>query len=112
MNTEELSRRASEAVTREIMIVETAVDLVHLPTPALAFYPGEELQENSTNWFASNPQALCHMLKTVGFRPVEVVQGPRPLAYSLLRSVGRILRKGKSHLRSYQRDRVIVHAWK
>ncbi|HLZ72513.1 MAG TPA: DUF1698 domain-containing protein [Dehalococcoidia bacterium] len=69
-----LDRVAS--VTGELLIVSTQVDMIDVPRPALAFYPGMELEQDPTNWFAPNPAAMEGMLRAVGFQRVEMVSPP------------------------------------
>lgn len=74
------------AVCKEYAFVETHVlddDLIHrgehhrlaslhpmlAETPLLQFYPGEELNGDSSNWVAPNVACLEAMLATSGFRP-------------------------------------------
>ncbi len=66
-----LARAAS--VTRELLIVETHVDLLDLKRPAIAFYPGAELGGDATNWCGPNVPALLGMLKNLGLADAEVV---------------------------------------
>jgi tRNA (mo5U34)-methyltransferase len=67
-----LERVAS--VTSEQLIMETHVDLLEVPRPAIAFYPGDEAYDDPTNWCGPNILAVEAMLKTVGFRRVKVVE--------------------------------------
>jgi tRNA (mo5U34)-methyltransferase len=55
------------------LILETHVDLVEIPRPALAYYPDKELNNDETNWCGPNPAAVEAMLKTVGFKTVKMV---------------------------------------
>jgi tRNA (mo5U34)-methyltransferase len=66
-----LERVAS--VTRGLLILETAVDMVHVRRPALAFYPGSELGDDPTNWFGPNKRAVIGMLRAVGFTRVQAM---------------------------------------
>lgn len=66
-----LSHAAS--VARDLLIVETHVDLLDLKRPAMAFYPGAELGGDATNWFGPNVPALLAMLKDLGFQDAEVI---------------------------------------
>jgi tRNA (mo5U34)-methyltransferase len=78
-----LERVAS--VTRELLVVETAVDLLSVRRPAAAFYPGRELAGDPTNWWGPNPAAVIAMLRDVGFPRVEIVTPPASLSYRLAR---------------------------
>ena len=101
-----LERVAS--VTGSHLILETKVDLLSLKTPAMAFYVGDELNQDPTNWWAPNIPGLCDMLRAVGFRRFEVVAQPGPRWNRWFRA----LASGKSPAREADRGRVTVHAWK
>ena len=60
-----LERIAS--VARDLLILETVVDMVGVSRPAMAFYPGRELNDDPTNWWAPNIPAVHGMLNSVGF---------------------------------------------
>jgi len=66
-----LERVAS--VTRQQLIMQTQVDLLGIDRPAIAFYPGGELNGDPTNWAGPNPAAVVAMLKTVGFTRVDII---------------------------------------
>jgi tRNA (mo5U34)-methyltransferase len=66
-------------VTRELLIVETHVDLIGLRRPAMAFYPGTELEDDWTNWWGPNPPAVKAMLEQSRFPTVRQVH-PRSWA--------------------------------
>ncbi len=63
------------AVTADMLILETHVDMLHCRRPAMAFYPGDELARDGTNWCGPNPAMVEAMLKTVGFRKVQAFRG-------------------------------------
>lgn len=63
------------AVTGELLVLETHVDMTWTRRPAAAFYPGLELGLDPTNWWGPNVPAVVGMLKAAGFRRVEVVAG-------------------------------------
>jgi tRNA (mo5U34)-methyltransferase len=69
-----LERVAS--VTKEQLILETHVDMLDCDRPAMAFYPGSELNLDPTNWCGPNPPMVEALLKTVGFRKVVLHSGP------------------------------------
>ncbi len=91
------------AVTGRLCIVETVVDLLYVPRPALAFYPGSELNQDESNWFGPTPSAVEAMLRSAGFRRVERVwpPGPRLALWRALSLFGRGAIK-----------RAVFHAWK
>ncbi len=62
-----LERMAS--VTKELLVVETLVDMTFLRAPAVAFYPWK-LQGDETNWWGPNRAAVLGMLRSVGFEHV------------------------------------------
>ena len=66
-----LERAAS--VTAGRLIVETHVDLLDVPEPAMRFYPGSELNGDPTNWWGPNPGCVADMLRAVGFTKVHLV---------------------------------------
>jgi tRNA (mo5U34)-methyltransferase len=64
--------RVASVCARQL-ILWTQIDLAHLSAPAMAFYPGRELNGDPTNWWGPNPPAVVGMLQTVGFTRVENV---------------------------------------
>jgi tRNA (mo5U34)-methyltransferase len=80
------------SVTGRLLILETHVDMLDCPRPAMAFYPGEELCQDASNWCGPNPAMVEAMLKLVGFRKVAIHCGPLNL-----------------HTPS---PRMVFHAWK
>ena len=66
-----LERAAS--VTAGTLIVETHVDLLDVPEPAMRFYPGSELNGDPSNWWGPNPACIADMLRTVGFDMIHLV---------------------------------------
>ncbi|MBW2698726.1 MAG: DUF1698 domain-containing protein [Deltaproteobacteria bacterium] len=97
------------SVTRELLVVETLVDLVHLDRPALAFYPGSSLEGDHTNWFGPNEAAVKNMLLEVGFSRVERVW-PAPLQMSAWRWASRVASLLSPS--SVNPHRMTFHAWK
>ena len=96
------------SVTTSHLILETKVDLLSVSTPAMAFYVGDELNRDPTNWWAPNIPGLCDMLRAVGFRRFEVVAKPGHWMSRWLRALAR----GKSARREADQGRVTIHAWK
>ena len=93
-----LERVAS--VTRRQLIMQTQVDMLAVDRPAIAFYPGTELNGDPTNWCAPNPPALRAMLETVGFRTVEIISKSFPDHVPL------------ETLSTIRPNHVTLHAWK
>lgn len=59
------------SVTTELAIIETVCDLLDYHKPALALYPNNELEADSSNWCGPNFEAIEAMLKTVGFKKIQ-----------------------------------------
>ena len=96
------------SVTKTHLILETKVDLLSTSAPAAAFYVGDELNGDPTNWWAPNISGLCDMLRAVGFKKFEVVAEPGWWLGRWLKALG----QSGSAWRNSQRGRVTVHAWK
>jgi tRNA (mo5U34)-methyltransferase len=105
-----LERVAS--VTGKQLIVDTHVDLIGLRRPAAAFYPGDELNRDPSNWWGPNPAAVEAMLRTVGFPRVEIVQRPRGFPYSAWRGLRRKRRGLDPFRRAVSYGRLTAHAFK
>ena len=105
-----LERIAS--VTRDLLVLETVVDMSGFGRPAMAFYPDRELNNDPSNWWGPNVEAVHAMLKTVGFTSVRTVTGPPSAAYRAARAVSHALR-GKNRLGlAFRQDRAVFHASK
>lgn len=107
-------------VTRELLILETLVDMTHTRRAAAAFYPGNEHINDPSNWWGPNPAAVIGMLKVVGFSRIEVI-GRRSLvgrmgsvAYNLGNVAHSRLARSRTSLplNYVSRDRMVVHAYK
>ncbi len=96
------------SVTKNLLILETAVDMSFSRRPAMVFYPGDELGGDSSNWWGPNRSAVEAMLRTVGFREVKLVAKRSPT-----RRFGAALRdaiKWKTPLAAgLQRTRMVFH---
>src|SRR5262245_15082424 len=104
-----LERVAS--VARDLLILETHVDLLNVRDPAMAFYPGMELDDDSTNWCGPNPGALEWMLRDVGFASVNrVFASPRWSRWG--RAAKLALKRKSSFSRASRQGRVVYHARK
>jgi tRNA (mo5U34)-methyltransferase len=93
-----LERVAS--VTGSHLIMTTQVDLLAVKRPAIAFYAGNELNGDPTNWFGPNPAALLAMLDMVGFRRVEILSKSFPDDVAL------------DTLETPRPNHITLHAWK
>jgi tRNA (mo5U34)-methyltransferase len=86
-----LSLERVASVSLDHLILETHIDMLEVSRPAMAFYPGTELNGDDTNWCGPNPEMVMGMLNTVGFRKVQIYAGPFVMATS---------------------TRMLFHAWK
>jgi tRNA (mo5U34)-methyltransferase len=59
------------AVTRGEVLIETVVDLLHVPRPALAYYPGAYLNNDGSNHFGPNMMAVKGLLEDAGFSQMD-----------------------------------------
>lgn len=98
------------SVTRDRLILETHVDLRWLRRPALAFYPGSELNQDGSNWFGPNAAAVVGMLKAVGFGRVTTVRNAVPIS-DRMRA---LLRKPnpRNFPARLMQGRMVFHAWR
>jgi tRNA (mo5U34)-methyltransferase len=107
-NPVEAVRRVA-SVCRQLLVLETEVDLLWFPRPAVAFHLSHRLRGDDTNACAPNVSWLIEMLQNEGFRTVRVVN-----RYSLVKRVARAAswkwRFGEPLLGGIQRGRVTVHA--
>jgi tRNA (mo5U34)-methyltransferase len=67
--------REVAALAREVLIVETHVEIIPGDRPAMVFYPGAELADDPTNWWGPNIACVCALLKQCGFARVDVAEG-------------------------------------
>lgn len=58
------------SVTSGMAIIETAIDLLDVDVPAVAYYPGAVLNDDASNHFGPNPLAVEGMLRDAGFSRV------------------------------------------
>jgi len=105
-----LERVAS--VTKQMLILETVVDMVGVKRPAAAFYPDRELSNDPTNWWGPNQAAVAGMLRSVGFSRIEVITPVRSAAFRAARAVKHWV-TGKNQLGpAFRQDRAVFHAFK
>ena len=103
-----LERVAS--VTRDYLILETVVDLVGFRRPAMAFYPGRELNNDPTNWWGPNIPAVVGMLESLGFREVTVPTSPPSAVYRAARAFYHRVRGKNTVAEAFRQDRAVFHA--
>jgi tRNA (mo5U34)-methyltransferase len=63
-----------------LLIVETHLDLRDIDIPAMAFYPGRELNNDPTNWWGPNEHCMRALLLGHGFIDIEMT--PHPAGHS------------------------------
>lgn len=100
------------AVTRQLLVVETVVDMVGFRRPAMAFYPDRELNNDPTNWWAPNVPAMTAMLATVGFDDVRVAGPQRGAVYRAARGLYHQARGRNRMSLAFRQDRAVFHATK
>ncbi len=61
------------SVCKEMAIIETLVDGLDIPKPALIFYEGATMNNDPSNFFGPNQLACEAMIREVGFSRVEKV---------------------------------------
>src|SRR6266446_2469799 len=69
--------RRAAALAKEVLVVETHIDLGDIHRPAMVMYPGSELDGDATNWWGPNNACVRELLKAMGFARID---GPK--AYS------------------------------
>ncbi len=106
-----LALQKVHSVVGGMAVVETEVDMLFTRRPAAAFFPGDELNHDATNWWAPNVPAVLGLLRAAGFRRAEVVWR-RPAVVRAARWV-RDAAKGRwaPPLTRLQQDRFAFHAW-
>jgi tRNA (mo5U34)-methyltransferase len=63
-------------LARNLLVVETHLELRDIDVPAMAFYPGSELANDPTNWWGPNEHCVKALLLGHGFKDIEVTAHP------------------------------------
>jgi len=63
-------------LAKQVLIVETHLELRDVDVPAMAFYPGRELANDPTNWWGPNEHCMKALLLGHGFSEIEVSAHP------------------------------------
>ena len=63
-------------LAEKLIVVETHIDALDQKRPAMVFYPGRELNNDTTNWWGPNPACISAMLRLCGCTRVEMVPHP------------------------------------
>jgi tRNA (mo5U34)-methyltransferase len=59
------------ALARHVLIVETQQDLLDIPRPAMAYYPGTALSDDPTNFWGPNVPMMAALLREAGFAEIR-----------------------------------------
>jgi tRNA (mo5U34)-methyltransferase len=98
------------SVTGGVLVVETEVGMLLTRRAAAEFYPGTELNNDPTNWWAPNVPAMKGMLLAAGFREVTVVW-KRSVPARFAKWAARMARPPRLSLRTaLTTDRFVFHA--
>jgi len=62
--------RAARSVCKDILILETHIDALDYPRPAMVFYPGATLNNDPSNEWGPNIECVEELLKEVGFKRI------------------------------------------
>lgn len=62
----------------EVLVVETYVERLLDPRPAMVFFPGGELAGDESNWWGPSCACIEELLKALGFRRIESRVGADP----------------------------------
>ncbi len=105
------------SVTKNQLILDTEIDLIGHSSPAMAFYPDRELNNDATNWWGPNPAAVIAALKVVGFREVRIVHPPHlwlrhSLPWRILRALKLKIRRNDPFWKTIARGRMVFHAFR
>jgi tRNA (mo5U34)-methyltransferase len=63
-------------LAKQVLIVETHLELRDIDVPAMAFFPGRELANDPTNWWGPNEHCMEALLLGHGFEEVEITAHP------------------------------------
>jgi tRNA (mo5U34)-methyltransferase len=72
-----LALERMRSITRELLVLETHVEMLPTTRPVAAFYPGRELDGDDSNWWGPNIPAVRALLHAAGFSRVDVLW-PKP----------------------------------
>lgn len=68
-----LALERAAAMTHDLLIVESYIVEDDSNIPAMRFFPGNELNNDPTNWWGPNVACIEAMLQVIGFSSVELV---------------------------------------
>jgi tRNA (mo5U34)-methyltransferase len=70
--------RELTALARESFVMETHIEDISDKRPAMVFYPSDELNKDSSNWWGPNTACVCALLRHLGFPRIQVSGGSTP----------------------------------
>ena len=70
-----LERVAPLVAPEGVLILESHTDMTTHTTPLMRFYPGDEVNNDATNWWGPNAACIEAMLRDVGFAHVKAWPG-------------------------------------
>ena len=65
--------RKLHQITKKQLILETHLDCLDLPYPAMRFYPTNECNNDPGTWWGMNTYCVEEMLKIAGFKNVKLI---------------------------------------
>jgi tRNA (mo5U34)-methyltransferase len=68
--------KATAALAREALVIETHQDLLDLARPGMAFYPRATLYGDESNWWGPNPECMFELLESIGWPQVHYQPHP------------------------------------
>jgi tRNA (mo5U34)-methyltransferase len=63
-------------LAKELLIVETHLELRNIDVPAMVFFPARELANDPTNWWGPNEHCIEALLRGHGFTEIEISHHP------------------------------------
>jgi tRNA (mo5U34)-methyltransferase len=63
-------------LAKQLLVVETHLELRDVDVPAMVFFPGRELANDPTNWWGPNEHCIKALLLGHGFEEVEMTAHP------------------------------------
>lgn len=105
--------RRVRSVTSGMAVIETVVDLLDVPIPAVAYYQGESMNSDASNHFGPNKPAVEGMLRDVGFSRVVSFE---PWTVSKDWGIrtgerGSVTARARRRLRRARSGRMVFHAY-
>lgn len=98
------------SVTKELLVLESHVDLFRFWKPMMVFYPNSELNNDPTNWWGPTAKTLTAMLRAAGFHHVEIMASWPGFTRRFSSAIRAGRRNPKLFWATLHWKRVIVHA--